>query len=318
MLAASGMAPKSLIITASRKGSIYIATQLQDSWASEKLDSIWPEEQKAVLHIYFIPMLRSFLAIRQDAIDLLDVESRTVINTFSPVRAHPSSVQCIFSIRRTAQYGPNSLASFSLVYTERESGDCIHQTFSPPRQGEVLCISTKKCTDDQISCSWNEAIVQVHRIENPGKWSTLPVGVVIGVRKRPSPNLIANGDGYMRSSLPTSNLKRRPRSRMRGQTPFKPEDEDTWEAWMLSAKGERTTVTLSTEEEGERSNGHLLVSNCGPMIRVGQRSIAVGMGNVVKIITVGHDRFNIEVNSDDIVKAMSGRRRKQAAARKRN
>jgi len=105
---------------------------------------------------------------------------------------------------------------------------------------------------------------------------------------------------------------------MRGQTPFKPEDEDTWEAWMLSAKGERTTVTLSTEEEGERSNGHLLVSSCGPMIRVGQRSIAVGMGNVVKIITVGHGRFNIEVNSDDIVKAMSGRRRKQAAARKRN
>ncbi len=87
---------------------------------------------------------------------------------------------------------------------------------------------------------------------------------------------------------------------------------------MLSAKGESTTVTLSSDEHGERSNGHLLVSSCGPMIRVGQRSIAVGMGNVVKIITVGHDRFNIGENSDDMAQAMSGRRRKLAAARKRS
>lgn len=87
---------------------------------------------------------------------------------------------------------------------------------------------------------------------------------------------------------------------------------------MLSAKGERNTVTLSTDEDSESSNGHLLVSSCGPIIRVGQRSIAVGMGNVVKIITVGHERFSIEENSDDIVKAMSGRRRRPPAVRKRS
>jgi len=87
---------------------------------------------------------------------------------------------------------------------------------------------------------------------------------------------------------------------------------------MLSAKGERNAITLSTDEDGEPSNGHLLVSSCGPMIRVGQRSIAVGMGNVVKVITVGHEKFNIEENSDDMVKAMSGRRRRPAALKKRS
>lgn len=87
---------------------------------------------------------------------------------------------------------------------------------------------------------------------------------------------------------------------------------------MLSAQGERTTVTLSMDEDDEPSNGHLLVSSCGPMVRVGQRSIAVGMGNVVKVITVGHERFNIEDTSDDMVKAMSGRRRRAAGVRNRS
>ena len=87
---------------------------------------------------------------------------------------------------------------------------------------------------------------------------------------------------------------------------------------MLSAKGERTTLSLRTDEDGEPSNGHLLVSSCGPMIRIGQRSIAVGMGNVIKVITVGHESFNIEEASDDIAKAMSGRRRRPAVARKRS
>jgi len=87
---------------------------------------------------------------------------------------------------------------------------------------------------------------------------------------------------------------------------------------MLSAKGERTTITLSTDEDAEPYNGHLLVSSCGPIIRVGQRSIAVGMGNVIKVITVGHERFNIEETSEDMVKAMSGRRRRPAVARKRS
>jgi hypothetical protein len=317
-LAASGITSHPPIVAVSRKGSVYVAAQLHDGWASESINSSWPGEHRAVLSVYPIPMLRSFLVIRQDAVDLVDVETRKIINTFSSVDSQPSSVQCFYSIRRTAQYGSNNLTSFSLVYTHPESGDCILQTYSPKREGEVFCISTKKSPDDQISCSWNEAIVQVCHIENPGKWNTLPVGVVIGVRKRPSPTLKLNGSGHSGQILSSSTLRRRPGLLMRDHTPSKAEDEDVWEAWMLSAKGERTTVTLNTDENGEASNGHLLVSNCGPMIRIGQRSIAVGMGNVVKVITVGNERFNIEENSDDMVKAMSGRRRRPAAVRKRS
>jgi hypothetical protein len=96
------------------------------------------------------------------------------------------------------------------------------------------------------------------------------------------------------------------------------EDDDIWEAWMLASKGEKDTITLGSDENGGPSGGHLLVSSCGPMIRSGQRSIAVGMGNVVKVITVCSDRFNVEEGSDVLVKAMSGRRRKPASSRKRS
>jgi hypothetical protein len=310
--------PQSLIVTASRKGSIHVATQLNGDWVSEKINTNWPEGGRSVLSIYPIPMLQSFLAIWQETIDLVDVEARTIIHTFSLVKPHAGSVQCFYSNRRTSQCGPKSLASFSLVYTERESGDCVLQTYSPRRQDEALCINVKKCPEDHIHCSWNNVIVQVHRTKVPGKWSTLPIGAVVGVRKRPSPAIISNGDGQLGARFPSSQIRRRSRSSIRADTPSSTEDDDIWEAWMLSAKGERDTVTLGSDENGGSSNGHLLVSSCGPIIRSGQRSIVVGMGNVVKVITVCGDRFSVEETSDDMVKAMSGRRRRLAGTRKRS
>lgn len=311
------MMPQSLIVSVSRKGSIYVAGQLNESWVSEKINMNWSEGDNSVLSVYQIPMLHSFLTIRQDAIDLIDLKARDIIHTFSSVKPYPSSVQCLYSIRRTSQSGSNSLGSFSLVYTERESGDCVLLTYSPRRQDEVLCMNIKKCPEDSINCSWNEATVQVYRTETPGKWQTLPIGVVVGVRKRPSPVIIANGNGHPGSNPSNSQIWRRSHSFVRANTPSNTEDNDIWEAWMLSAKGERATVTLGSDENGALSNGHLLVSSCGPMIGSGQRSIAVGMGNVIKVITVCSDRFNGEESSDDMAKAMSGRRRRPVTNRKR-
>ncbi len=36
---------------------------------------------------------------------------------------------------------------------------------------------------------------------------------------------------------------------------------------------------------------HLLISELGPMVKVGTSSVAVGFGNVVKVISIGHGRF---------------------------
>jgi len=73
------------------------------------------------------------------------------------------------------------------------------------------------------------------------------------------------------------------------------ESEDFWEVWSLSSRGEKAVTPLS----GYNEKGNLLVGSLGPLQKVGNRSIAVGLGNVIKFITVGHDKFDGESSNDD-------------------
>jgi hypothetical protein len=99
-----------------------------------------------------------------------------------------------------------------------------------------------------------------------------------------------------------------------------PDKEDSWDVWMLSAKGEIMTTPLCAVESDcvcTGFNRHLLVTDCGPIIQVGQRSVAVGLGNVIKVITIGSERY-VDESSDGISPMIAGRRRRIAVPRKRN
>ena len=89
------------------------------------------------------------------------------------------------------------------------------------------------------------------------------------------------------------------------------EIEDSWEVWSLSARGEKAVTPLT----GYNERGNLLVGSLGPLQKVGNRSIAVGLGNVIKVITVGHEKFDGESSNDDqafvgMVAAAASRRRR--------
>ena len=76
----------------------------------------------------------------------------------------------------------------------------------------------------------------------------------------------------------------------------------------LEGESVEETAPLCPEEDG-----HLFVSGLGPMINVGTSSVAVALGNVVKIISVGHARFgddDMELQTDFIArgKRRSGRK----------
>jgi hypothetical protein len=75
------------------------------------------------------------------------------------------------------------------------------------------------------------------------------------------------------------------------------ETEDSWEVWSLSSRGERTVTPLC----GINEKDNLLVGSLGPLQKVGNRSIAVGLGNIIKVITVGHEKFDGESSNDDQV-----------------
>jgi hypothetical protein len=83
------------------------------------------------------------------------------------------------------------------------------------------------------------------------------------------------------------------RSNQRG---LSAEDTDTWEAWTLSSTGEfraRPLVPDDMEDTTEASyEDDLFVAAPGPITRLGKRSVAVGFGNTVKIITLGKESFD--------------------------
>ena len=77
------------------------------------------------------------------------------------------------------------------------------------------------------------------------------------------------------------------------------EDDDEWEAWTMHADGVVTSYPLS-DSAAEGPDESLLVSRAGPVCRVGQRSVAVGFGNTVKLLAIGNERYEGEDGNDDI------------------
>lgn len=93
------------------------------------------------------------------------------------------------------------------------------------------------------------------------------------------------------------------------------DEDDVWEAWILSANGEKMTALLTADEDSNSS--HLLATSCGPLVRIGERSMAVGLGNLVKVITVGHERFDSKENNNlEYGFPTAGRRRKATGPKK--
>jgi hypothetical protein len=160
---------------------------------------------------------------------------------------------------------------------------------------------------------WKETIEQDFAVDNPGSWEALPIGYIVGVRKcLPKPK-------ETHHISPNSGLRRRGRLERRTSADTKRnEDDDRWEVWSLSMRGERAIIPLS---DFESSQDQLLIGDLGPVEKLGKRSIAVGLGNVIKIITVGNERFNDQDNAiDDVafVGMATSRRKKPSIARRKS
>ena len=87
-----------------------------------------------------------------------------------------------------------------------------------------------------------------------------------------------------------------------------PGDVDTWEAWTLSSTGEFRCRPLVPDNLDGTTEGsyedELFVAAPGPMTRLGKRSVVVGFGNTVKVITLGKESFdgltNLQSSAMDI------------------
>lgn len=304
------------IITSSKSGCVHIASKTESGWTSEEVpcDS---EKDSAVLSILPLPILNSFLAIRHHSMELIDTITHRVTHTFETKPIKPNTVRCFHSSRRRPQCGSVGLGSFGIAYTSAESDECIMQFYQPKHEGDTICFRDPYTPGSKTCCLWTETVEQRYSIKNPGDWESLPIGQLVGIRKcDPTFQPIENASRGMNAG---SGLRRRGGfERQPSHTSSKLDNDDDWEVWSISARGERTSTLLS--QHSGLGNGHLLVGGLGPIEKVGKRSLAVGLGNVVKIITVGNERFDsIDSGSDDgtFVGMKASRRKRSNISRKR-
>lgn len=204
---------------------------------------------------------------------------------------------------------------------------------------------------------FENATEALHWVKTPGSWEATCIPSVVGIRKRPasdSPPVkstssdISYFPGTPASSNPFQNgtLKHRDQSitvnrhqangvsangyhrAPAGSPSSQSSESEEWEAWTLSASGELHTTPLlsrsrsdSMSEEFLEDEGieeeQLFVSKPGPIVKVGKRSVAVGFGNALKILSLGSERFEEETTSSVVDSAtLSLSWRKKAQGRK--
>lgn len=274
--------PPPRIITSSKKGCVHVASHLTAGWISNGIEIPEPADDPEILSVLPLPVLSSFLAVRKHTVDLIDIFSHRVTHTFSTRPMVKDSLRCFHSTRRRPQCGSVGLANLALAYTCAETGNCIMQSYLPEREGDTICFRDPWTPGSKTCCLWRETVENRYEVENPGKWEALRVGYLVGIRQREIESEIMPSP---QPPAPNSGLRRRARP---SRTPSFERDEDRYEVWSLSARGEMSKSPLFAYEE----SGHLFNSVLGEIEIMSQRSVAVALGNVVKIITIGNEKFD--------------------------
>ncbi|KAF2182242.1 hypothetical protein K469DRAFT_691469 [Zopfia rhizophila CBS 207.26] len=316
------------VVYASKTGEVHILVLREENhWTSEVaagLDPGPPPDSKSskIKCVYAVSSLGLIFALRSGEVDLINFQSRGLICTLQIGQAKPNSFRVMHSARRLCPCGAPAIHSLSLAYTEQDTSHMIMQTFtldeSPSSQ---ICLG--KPSENETPTSQNcrgldHATESVHCVDPAGVWERTNVQSIIGIRKRPgtsTPSSSASGvdNSYFTSSPSTAGTALKSRAR-EGKTislfasldsalgrhaePNSPGDSDNWEAWTLSSSGEfRSRPLISDIKEDDEVeplalSDQLFVTSPGPITRLGNRSVAVGFGNTVKIITLGKDLFD--------------------------
>lgn len=287
-LAISSFALQLLLI--SKNGSINIASRIKNEWVSKSINTPNLSNDKFMVSVQPLPILASILVIRERTVDLIDISTQNVIHTFSTRKIQRNTLKSFHSSRRRPQCGSIGLRSLAIAYTCAETGNCIMQIYLPRSGNDSLCLKEVNGT----CCLLSEAAELRYEIENPGHWETLQSGFLIGVRKHETFSSASHSLSIFELG---SNLRRRnvySAEPLFGCSQKSSLDQEAWEVWTVSSRGEQFTRPLSGFS---MERDCLLVDRLGPLQVIGRHSIAVCLGNTVKIISVGKENFK---NNDDL------------------
>ncbi|KAF2856076.1 hypothetical protein T440DRAFT_412930 [Plenodomus tracheiphilus IPT5] len=266
-----------------------------------------------------VPSLGLIFALRDEEAEIFDFNSRALVHSFQIGHIKPRSFRILHPARRTCQCGAPAVHSLSVAYTEEDTDHMIMQTFTPSSNPSIsqLCLG-KTPNRDQYNCQrLDTAQEAVHYVEPAGAWeSTHNLGIV-GIRRcvqSPTPSSTTSGaeDAHYTADASTlaSALKQRARKQSNHNiltrtfdsafassrnTTHAAAGDSEWEAWTLSSTGEfrsRPLLPDDLDDVEATFEDELFVASPGPLRRLGKRSVVVGFGNTVKIITLGREIFD--------------------------
>ncbi|TQS35848.1 hypothetical protein Golomagni_03719 [Golovinomyces magnicellulatus] len=280
----TGLNTRSKIFYISRKGSINVASRTNNDWVLSCIGSDRTVNNNRAISILSLPSLNSVLAVRECTIELIDLSSQKVAHIFSTKKMQQNTIRCFQSLCRQPQCGSVGLRGLAIAYNCEGADTCILQVYLPRLGSDMISFRDASST----CCSLTEAIENRFEIENPGQWEALQAGYLVGIRKRET-DITTNLDHFVQR--PSSNL----RCRETNVSRISCWEQESWEIWAISSRGERHSRPLCDPME----QGHLLFGSLGPLKVIGRHTIAVCIGNVVKAISIGKENFIRNDDSDD-------------------
>ncbi|KAH7397104.1 hypothetical protein BKA66DRAFT_408478 [Pyrenochaeta sp. MPI-SDFR-AT-0127] len=269
-----------------------------------------------------VPSLGLIFALRDEEAEVFDFSSRALIHAFQIGHVKPHTFRVMHSARRSCPCGAPAVHSLSVAYTEENTDDMIMQTFIMNETTTSQICLGKPPDREKYQCHGiDRAKEEVFYVQPAGVWESTSALGVVGIRKCTQPATPSSADSddeYYPVNLTTfaSAVKQRARKpsapngmfgtfdsfNNRNQNYTQGSDTE-WEAWTLSSTGEFITRPLlpdDLEDSAELSfEDDLFVAAPGPITKLGKRSIAVGFGNTVKIITLGKESFDGLLSIDD-------------------
>ncbi|KAI1849457.1 hypothetical protein JX265_012706 [Neoarthrinium moseri] len=304
------------VMTSSRDGQVHCLSQDASGWNCNAVDIPRPRD-KEFMSIVALPEIGFILVVRVQSIDLVDAATYSAIHSFKTDPIMPKTLKAFHSKRRTMRCGSVGLKYLTFAYLNAFTRDLVVQTYTPQDEGASICFRAPGQPVSKTCCRWPETKELRSVVKDPGTWEALPSRVMLGVRKKPAPKArLENGQALHNTN---GGLRRRRLSHTQTATVVR--TTDTWEIWMLSQAGNvETWDTLSLCQDSDEHE-HLFVNSPGPMVRVGRGSVAVGLSNVIKVILVGHERFETGEETsaleDGLGTVMSRRRNKPSTLKGR-
>ncbi|RAR10498.1 ethanolamine kinase 1 [Stemphylium lycopersici] len=326
----SGKDDTSLVFV-TKPGEVHILSLKENNYTSEVVAGLDPgpppgSNPAKIRCIHGVPSLGLIFALRDEEAEIFDFASRALVHAFQIGHIRPHSFRVLHSVRRVCQCGAPAVNSLSVAYAEQDTNHMMMQTFClDDKMSSQMCLG-KPLDREKHRCRGLECAKEtIHSVEPAGSWESTDVLSVIGIRRReqsPTPSSTSSSgeddqQGVDAGALASAIKQRAQRQGSPSASKFADKafirhdcvessigDTDGWEAWTLSTTGDFRSRPLTPDDVDDEATvpyeEELFVAAPGPTVRLGKRSIAVGFGNTVKVITLGKESL------DGLTKVQSG------------